>query len=338
MSEDEFELYLRLLGKFLHLKTGQKAEISDELRDHLETRLDELTHGGLGREAAMHRALDEFGDAASLADHFSKIVYERKRRLVMRCTLGTIAAAAVALVMGSMFWPQAPNAVGPAPNWARAENKPQSPPPANVTAREGEQDRILREKLETEKVDCDFDQTPLSEILTLISDRIAVDVYVPKQEFEAELAMPITMQIRHTQLSGRAVLDLALHQAQLAYTVRDGLVMICRPDSLTEVRVYNCSTLNLPEREVIDISGGFGGVSADAASKDEPKMKRQSGVECLAELIPSIVTPDAWSVNGGAMGDAEAWGTLLIVRASPTMHREIELLLQQLAAPRNVSN
>lgn len=253
----------------------------------------------------------------------------------MRCTLGTVAAAAVALVMGSMFWPHAPNAVGPAPNWARAENKPQVPPPANVAAREGEQDRILREKLETEKVDCDFDQTPLSEILTLISDRIAVDVYIPKQEFEAELAMPITMQIRHTQLSGRAVLDLALHQAQLAYTVRDGLVMICRPDTLTEVRVYNCSTLNLPEREVIDIAGGMGGAPA---SKVEPKLKRQSGVECLAELIPSIVTPDAWSVNGGAMGDAEAWGTLLIVRASPTMHREIELLLQQLAAPRTVSN
>lgn len=337
MSEDEFELYLRLLGKFLRLKPGQQAEISDELRDHLEARLDELTQSGLSRTAAIERALDEFGDAASLADHFSKIVYERKRRLVMRCTMGTVAAAAVALVVGSMFWPQAPNAVGPAPHLAWAEGKTSAPPTIGA-AREAEQDRLLRDKLENEKVDCDFDQTPLSDVLALISDRIAVDVYVPKQEFEAELAMPITMQIRHTQLCGRAVLDLALHQAQLAYTVRDGLVMICRPDSLTEVRVYNCSTLNLPEREVIDISGGFGGASAEAASKDEPKMKRQSGVESLAELIPSIVTPDAWTVNGGAMGDAEAWGTLLIVRASPTMHREIEMLLQQLAAPRTVSN
>ncbi len=334
MSEDEFELYLRLLGKFLHLKPGQQAEISDELRDHLEARLEELTHSGLSRTAAIERALDEFGDAASLADHFSRIVYERKRRLVMRCTLGTVAAAAVALVVGSMFWPQAPNAVGPAPQLAWADGKPA----ASVAAREGEQDRILRDKLEAEKVDCDFDQTPLSEVLAFVSDRIAVDVYIPKQEFEAELATPVTMQIRHTQLSGRAVLDLALQQAQLAYTVRDGLVMICRPDSLTEVRVYNCSTLNLPEREVVDVDGGFGGATAEAASQSVPKMKRQSGVESLAELIPSIVTPDAWTVNGGAQGDAEAWGTLLIVRATPAMHREIELLLQQLAAPRTVSN
>ena len=110
MSEDEFELYLRLLGKFLRLKPSQQAEISDELRDHLETRLDELTRTGLSRTAAIERALDEFGDAASLADHFSRIVYERKRRLVMRCTLSTVAAAAVALVAGSLFWPHAQNA------------------------------------------------------------------------------------------------------------------------------------------------------------------------------------------------------------------------------------
>ncbi len=55
MSEDEFELYLRLLGKFLRLKPGQRAEISDELRDHLESRLDELTQSGLDRTAAIAR-------------------------------------------------------------------------------------------------------------------------------------------------------------------------------------------------------------------------------------------------------------------------------------------
>ncbi|MBA4016569.1 MAG: hypothetical protein C0483_05220 [Pirellula sp.] len=335
MSEDEFELYLRLLGKFLRLRPGQQAEIFDELRDHLEARLDELTQSGLSRTAAIERALDEFGDAASLADHFAKIVYERKRRLVMRCTMGTVAAAVVALVVGSMFWPQAPGAVGPAPNFAWGENSAKAPPPAMAAAREAEQDRILRDKLESEKLDCEFDQTPLSDVLATIGDRIAVDVYAPKSEFEGELSMPITMQIKHTQLSGRAVLDLALQQVKLGYTVRDGLVIVCRPDSLTEVRVYNCSSLNLPDREVIDVLGGMGGAPA---SNVEPKLKRQSGVESLAELIPSIVTPDAWSVNGGAMGDAEAWGTLLIVRASPTMHREIELLLQQLAAPRTVSN
>ena len=40
MSEHEFELYLRLLGKFLRLTPGQEADVADELRDHLEARLE----------------------------------------------------------------------------------------------------------------------------------------------------------------------------------------------------------------------------------------------------------------------------------------------------------
>ena len=46
MSEHEFELYLRLLGKFLRLTPGQEADVADELRDHLEARLEELSRGG----------------------------------------------------------------------------------------------------------------------------------------------------------------------------------------------------------------------------------------------------------------------------------------------------
>ena len=70
MSEHEFELYLRLLGKFLRLTPGQQADVADELRDHLEARLEELSRGGLSRDDAIRLALDEFGDAAHLADHF----------------------------------------------------------------------------------------------------------------------------------------------------------------------------------------------------------------------------------------------------------------------------
>ena len=92
MSEKDFELYLSLLSRFLRLKPGQRDEISDELRDHLEQRLDELTQQGHSREEAIRKALDEFGDAASLADHFTHIAHRRKRRLIMRCTLGSVGA------------------------------------------------------------------------------------------------------------------------------------------------------------------------------------------------------------------------------------------------------
>lgn len=46
MSEREFDLYLELLAKFLRLRPGQTAEIADELRDHLEARLEEFSRAG----------------------------------------------------------------------------------------------------------------------------------------------------------------------------------------------------------------------------------------------------------------------------------------------------
>src|SRR6185369_7063618 len=106
MSESEFELYLELLGKFLRLRPGQRVEIADELRDHLEARLEELSRGGLSRAEAVRRALDEFGDAACLADHFSQLARERKKRFLMRCTLGTVSAAALVLIVVTSLWPQ----------------------------------------------------------------------------------------------------------------------------------------------------------------------------------------------------------------------------------------
>jgi hypothetical protein len=39
MPEQDFELYLSLLSRFLRLKPAQRDEIADELRDHLEERL-----------------------------------------------------------------------------------------------------------------------------------------------------------------------------------------------------------------------------------------------------------------------------------------------------------
>ena len=56
MPEQDFELYLSLLSRFLRLKTAQRGEIADELRDHLEARLEELAARGLSRDEAIRAA------------------------------------------------------------------------------------------------------------------------------------------------------------------------------------------------------------------------------------------------------------------------------------------
>lgn len=95
MSEQDFEMYLTLLAKTLRLSDKQRSAIANELRDHLEARLEELTSEGVGKHDAIKTALAEFGDASALANDFTTIGKHRNRRRIMQTAFGTIAAAAV---------------------------------------------------------------------------------------------------------------------------------------------------------------------------------------------------------------------------------------------------
>ena len=123
MSEQEFENWLRLLGRLLKLSDAQREEIGQELRDHLETQLVDLMSRGFSRDQAIARALDDMGDAAAVAHELSAITIRRK--WIMRTTIGFGVAAGVAMMV-SVFLPTTPQ------NPPRAIGQ-EEPPPA-VTA------------------------------------------------------------------------------------------------------------------------------------------------------------------------------------------------------------
>src|SRR6202008_3010532 len=66
MSDHEFNNYLTLLAGLLRLGDKQRRAIAEELRTHLEDRVEELLARGVSRDEAVQRALAEFGDAAGL--------------------------------------------------------------------------------------------------------------------------------------------------------------------------------------------------------------------------------------------------------------------------------
>src|SRR6476619_2314747 len=105
MSDREFENYLTLLAGLLRLDGRQREAIADELRSHLEDRLDELVARGLSREEAVRQALAEFGDAAGLAGQFATISQRRKRRWLMRMTTFSVAAMVLLAASLAIFWP-----------------------------------------------------------------------------------------------------------------------------------------------------------------------------------------------------------------------------------------
>jgi RND family efflux transporter MFP subunit len=127
MSEQEFELYLKLLSRCLGLTPGQREQIADELRDHLEQRLAELEQAGVARDKAVVQALDEFGDAAVLAANFAAIARLKRRRFLMRLSLGSVGALTAVLLIAYAFWPD--NRAVRGPERVVAQEKPGSAVP-----------------------------------------------------------------------------------------------------------------------------------------------------------------------------------------------------------------
>jgi len=94
VSEQEFETYLKLLGRLLRLSESQREEIAEEFRAHFDQRVEELVDQGQNSETAIRAALRDFGDASALAQELTRISRQRKRRLIMKTSIGSVAACA----------------------------------------------------------------------------------------------------------------------------------------------------------------------------------------------------------------------------------------------------
>src|SRR5438105_340379 len=242
MPEQDFELYLSLLSRFLRLKPAQRDEIADELRDHLEARLEELAARGLSRGEAIRAALDEFGDAAELANHFTHVADIRRRRLIMRFTFGTVAALAASLLIATAFWPQSPQAPVPQNAIAQGVVRPEAKKPGGISvAAEDEAKAVVEARLSKPVGKLDFENMPITEVLEYLGDKIDVDILIDPAE--AESCMAVQLKVKRANLSARTALDLVLEPLNLGYTIRDGLIKVTSAAQANQIQVYNVQDL-----------------------------------------------------------------------------------------------
>lgn len=267
MSEAEFDSYLSLLSKFLRLRSRQRAELADELRDHLEARLEELLAAGHTREQAVAVALEEFGDAAVLATEFSRLASRRTRRFVMRCTAASAAVVAAVVLLSLALAPPGPNGPGPGRIVAQQGPAPDSgfvpgglpgmtrpggmPAVADESSVEQEAVARLDERLRHVPAGSEFkfEEMPLREVLNAIADSIEADVLID----EAALAdagvtadEPVTFKVTRTRLSAQSVLDFVLGPKGLAFVNRAGVIYVTsreQADELLVTKVYNVRDL-----------------------------------------------------------------------------------------------
>jgi hypothetical protein len=279
MSEQEFELYLKLLAKCLHLTSGQREQIADELRDHLEERLEELVRAGVPREKAVIQALDEFGDAAVLAGDFTTIARLKRRRFLMRLSLGSVGALTAGLLIAFAFWPDNRAVRGPervvaqekdkgkgkdkddaAPKAGRsvaqkASLKTPMPQPAAVE-HPSNSDFFAHSPIEArieealrQQVDFTIDRQVLEDSIKFVSARYQIPILFDRKSLgdaNVDLSSEVMLDVPGIPL--RDVLSLLLNQlsSPLAYEIRNGVLMISTVDVINEhlqVVVYDCRDL-----------------------------------------------------------------------------------------------
>jgi hypothetical protein len=356
MPEHDFELYLSLLSRFLRLKPAQHAEIADELRDHLEQRLEELASKGLSHDEAIRQALDEFGDAAELANHFTRVAHIRRRRLIMRCTLGTIGTVAAALLIATAFWPE--TAQSPLPSRGVAHEGVDSPrnengavAASNTPSGRAEVEAKLKKRLDH----VSMDQVELHSATEFFGEQTGLDILIDKPALADEgikFDSPVTLKIERTAVEAGLALKLILEPLQLGYTIRDNIVVISTAQKLAdllEIRVYNVRDLlvggadeklvsqaavksgraglasipSLLPVAAAQIGQGFGG----GANKGSDAQTGSSQDAAFVEVVVDNVEPETWNEVGGS-GSASVYNGLLVVRQTDAVHAKIVELLE----------
>jgi hypothetical protein len=366
MPEHDFELYLSLLSRFLRLKPAQHAEIADELRDHLEQRLEEFSARGLSHDEAIRKALDEFGDAAELANHFTRAIHIRRRRLIMRCTMGTVAALAATLLVATAFWPATPHS--PIALNAVAENPPAPVVPAvpgdnaqqaGAALPPGEKWGFLHVDNTSERIHAKLDNPtevtfldqPLEEAINFLRDFHQVNIWIDRATLSDEgiqLDVPVTLQV--SGVSFRSTLKLLLDPIGLTYVVEDEVMKVTTPSKATNViAVYNIRDVLGPQAANLDELArrerlSFGMVAVDQDSNNAVPEKKHSAksssasrkqkiptysTSSLAVLVTQTIAPDTW-IEAGGDGSAIQYNGVLVVRNSQVVHEKVRSFLKLL--------
>jgi hypothetical protein len=364
MSEQEFENWLALLSGLLKLSPEQRQNISDELRSHLEERMEDLIDAGSSREEAIAAALAEFGDTAALAHHFTSIAHQKRRRL-MRYTYGMIASVTCAILVLAAFWP-APEVQNVA---AQSETAALSGPlaVAQPVKESDSLDALNRARIEAilaEPIpEIKFQNMPLREVLAELQTLTGINMYFDPEELGDAIDPedPVTVDLDENSVTYESLIkEYVLGENILTFVIRHNSLMIMTYDKYlayppaVQLVIYNCRDLLLGfplpsaiERPV-ENAGGEDANSLDGASlgetgpaQPEPDEKTVTGIENreqqLADLIRSTVgnedfpwADDSNSAYDEQIATIQTYNGLLIIRTLPEIHEQVRQFLRLL--------
>ena len=254
MSNQEFENYLKLIGKLLQLSPSQQAQISVELRDHLRSRVTELEDDGLAHEDAVSLAFEEFGDAALMAKNFQTVMKLKRRRWMMRFATLSMASVFLTAIFTMAMWPS--NARFGAPESASAnlaENLSNNQKRVEINDTPDRLSDATRRNLETEAklrevVSLEYLEMPWSDIERDLEERGGFNIFLDQSARDDSLSVdePLTFQLNQIPLEKALLMLLAEKNA--TFHIDYGIVVVISRDDAEDprymkVKMFNCRDL-----------------------------------------------------------------------------------------------
>jgi hypothetical protein len=293
MSNQEFENYLRLIGKLLQLSRRQQEQIGAELQDHLESRVADLVDLGMDQPSAISQALEEFGDAAVMAKNFQSVSQLKRRRWMMRFATFSIAGCFMVAVLTMAMWPSparfgAPDRIeanlnqedsphsGDARSIIRTDNSIGeflAPPPATgATLSVLDLNEAIENQLK-QTVSLAYEDVEWSEIrrdlitrfkINVVTDRTALDDSLSEEELLSVYLKDIPLEIGLVEL-------LKIKNATII--VKDGVLRVISLDNVEDpqfltIKTFDCRQL-IKQIELTKSSTLFSKLSADTTPNNQ---------------------------------------------------------------------
>lgn len=306
-ADAALEAWLGMLLKLLRLPEAQARGIRDELEAHIRDRVRDLLITGCDEDEAMRRAIAELGEAAGLAQGFRSARRYSTRRTAMHVAFLGLAGGAALLGLVAV---------------SRTREQPaasvfQPQPPAAVA------------ELEQVRIDADFDNAPLKDVLEYLAQHTGrpSQVLWPRLE-AADVHADTNVSVRAKGATVPAVLAL----------VNDG-IQVPASSKLEVGEVAGILSFGPREffdrRDTVLVSYDLSGpIAARTATYGEQRAKV---VEDVVGVITNFVSPDDWMDNGGDLAQLTIVGDRLFVKAPQRFHPQIRWIIGQLpsdAAPR----
>lgn len=304
-GDDAIRSWLSVLGSMLRLPDAQAASIRDELESHLRLRVRDLMIEGHSEPRAVGLAIEELGDAASLAQRYRDAFENPFRRRLMHSVLMLAAGAAVSVGTLAVLRP------------------PVSPPTQDRPAQAGQAPTMVKSPAIPPQVAL----PPRSEIAAGATAQVILELIVAPMGRE--------LLIKWDDLEQAGLSPEAKSVRPFAWTDPiEALRTVGSAFDLADQEPMRLALYDFPEQPFVSTQG-----QVAAASRMETRTIDVTGLlslagqtgktEALVEVVRAAVFPEVWDVNGGDC-TISSFGPLLVVRARDPVQLKMRDVLDDL--------